>query len=155
MRKCLIVPLVLVGSILLSACPGGGPFDDINPPTDVGSKGFININTYTYEDENGVMQKEIDTNILVFFIDWGQWCVRYENLFGFFLFDYTYSTPNGTIYLMKDTYGVYSDTCLFTYDSIDTTLVLYMKDGNSMEFEYYKVSDAMLEDYEPLYRCSK
>jgi hypothetical protein len=90
----------------------------------------------TYEDENGVMQESVETDIIEFeSTASGKFTTKYvnadRNVEETIPFTYTYKRPNGTITLSAD--GM-TETLNFTYNAEKETLTFYGSEGYSLNF---------------------
>lgn len=125
--------------MLMAACD---PYDDQFPiPSDeyindVNQTSWVYEERDSYEDENGVMQESVETDIIAFkSTASGKFTSRYvsadRNDEETIPFTYTYKRPNGTITLSAD--GM-TETLNFTYNAEKETLTLYGSEGYSLNF---------------------
>lgn len=125
--------------MLMAACD---PYDDQFPiPSDeyindVNQTSWVYEERDSYEDENGVMQESVETDIIAFkSTASGKFTSRYvsadRNDEETVPFTYTYKRPNGTITLSAD--GM-TETLNFTYNAEKETLTLYGSEGYSLNF---------------------
>ena len=131
--------LFVAATLMMTACD---PYDDQFPiPSDeyindVYQTSWVYEERGTYEDENGVMQESVETDIIAFkSTASGKFTSRYvsadRNDEETIPFTYTYKRPNGTITLSAD--GM-TETLNFTYNAEKETLTLYGSEGYSLNF---------------------
>ena len=112
--------LFVAATLMMTACD---PNDDQFPTpsdeyiNDVYQTSWVYEERDTYEDENGVMQESVETDIIAFeSMAGGTYTSRYananRNVEETIPFTYTYKRPNGTITLSAD--GM-TETLNFTY----------------------------------------
>ena len=139
-RKITMIMFV-AATMLMAACD---PNDDQFPTpsdeyiNDVYQTSWVYEERDTYEDENGVMQESVETDIIAFeSMVRGTFTSRYANADRNdeetipFTYTYTYKRPNGTITLSAD--GM-TETLNFTYNAEKETLTLYGSEGYSLNF---------------------
>ena len=137
-RKITMIMFV-AATMLMAACD---PNDDQFPTpsdeyiNDVYQTSWVYEERDTYEDENGVMQESVETDIIAFeSMVRGTFTSRYANADRndeeTIPFTYTYKRPNGTITLSAD--GM-TETLNFTYNAEKETLTLYGSEGYSLNF---------------------
>ena len=125
--------------MLMAACD---PNDDQFPTpsdeyiNDVYQTSWVYEERDTYEDENGVMQESVETDIIAFkSTASGKFTSRYvsadRNDEETIPFTYTYKRPNGTITITADGQ---TETLNFTYNAEKETLTLYGSEGYSLMF---------------------
>ena len=131
--------LFVAATLMMASCD---PYDDQFPiPSDeyindVNQTSWVYEERGTYEDENGVMQESVETDIIAFkSTASGKFTSRYvsadRNDEETIPFTYTYKRPNGTITLSAD--GM-TETLNFTYNAEKETLTLYGSEGYSLNF---------------------
>ena len=131
--------LFVAATLMMTACD---PYDDQFPiPSDeyindVYQTSWVYEERGTYEDENGVMQESVETDIIAFkSTASGKFTSRYvsadRNDEETVPFTYTYKRPNGTITITAD--GM-TETLNFTYNAEKETLTLYGSEGYSLNF---------------------
>ena len=125
--------------MLMAACD---PNDDQFPTpsdeyiNDVYQTSWVYEERDTYEDENGVMQESVETDIIAFkSTASGKFTSRYvsadRNDEETIPFTYTYKRPNGTITITAD--GL-TETLNFSYNAENETLALYGSEGFCLMF---------------------
>jgi len=131
--------LFVAATMLMAACD---PNDDQFPTpsdeyiNDVYQTSWVYEERDTYEDENGVMQESVETDIIAFkSTASGKFTSRYvsadRNDEETIPFTYTYKRPNGTITITADGQ---TETLNFTYNAEKETLTLYGSEGYSLMF---------------------
>ena len=131
--------LFVAATLMMTACD---PYDDQFPiPSDeyindVYQTSWVYEERDTYEDENGVMQESVETDIIEFkSTASGKFTSKYANADRndeeTIPFTYTYKRPNGTITITAD--GM-TETLNFTYNAEKETLTLYGSEGYSLNF---------------------
>ena len=125
--------------MMMAACD---PNDDQFPTpsdefiNDVYQTSWLYEERGTYEDENGVMQESVETDIIEFeSTASGKFTTKYVNADRndeeTIPFTYTYKRPNGTITLSAD--GM-TETLNFSYNAENETLALYGSEGFCLMF---------------------
>ena len=131
--------LFVATTMLMAACD---PNDDQFPTpsdeyiNDVYQTSWVYEERDTYEDENGVMQESVETDIIEFeSTASGKFTTKYVNADRndeeTIPFTYTYKRPNGTITLSAD--GM-TETLNFSYNAENETLALYGSEGFCLMF---------------------
>ena len=131
--------LFVAATMMMAACD---PNDDQFPTpsdefiNDVYQTSWLYEERGTYEDENGVMQESVETDIIEFeSTASGKFTTKYVNADRndeeTIPFTYTYKRPNGTITLSAD--GM-TETLNFSYNAENETLALYGSEGFCLMF---------------------
>ena len=131
--------LFVAATMMMASCD---PYDDQFPiPSDeyindVNQTSWVYEERDSYEDENGVMQESVETDIIAFkSTASGKFTSRYvsadRNDEETVPFTYTYKRPNGTITITAD--GL-TETLNFSYNAENETLALYGSEGFCLMF---------------------